>query len=87
MTAWFTMATGDDLNDTLERAAHKALTEFYERHQLGLAGTATALFPIPNEGTTTWSERLADVGDPEHSAYHAGWAFTAHYAQHMSSIS
>jgi hypothetical protein len=22
MTAWFTMATGDDLDDTLERAAH-----------------------------------------------------------------
>jgi hypothetical protein len=26
MTAWFTTATGDDLDDTLERAAHHALT-------------------------------------------------------------
>jgi septal ring factor EnvC (AmiA/AmiB activator) len=33
-----------------------------------------------------WSKRLAAVGDPEHSAYHAGWAFTARYAQHMSSM-
>jgi cell division protein FtsB len=26
MMAWFTTATGDDLDDTLERAAHQALT-------------------------------------------------------------
>jgi NADPH-dependent ferric siderophore reductase len=26
MTAWFTTARGDDLNDTLERAAHQTLT-------------------------------------------------------------
>jgi septal ring factor EnvC (AmiA/AmiB activator) len=33
-----------------------------------------------------WSERLAAMGDPERSAYHAGWAFTARYTQDMSSI-
>jgi hypothetical protein len=26
------------------------------------------------------------VGDPERSAYHVGWAFTARYAQYMSSM-
>jgi hypothetical protein len=31
MIAWFTTAEGDDLNDTLERAAHQALMEFCER--------------------------------------------------------
>jgi hypothetical protein len=30
MTAWFTTAEGDDLDDTLERAAHQALMEFCE---------------------------------------------------------
>jgi septal ring factor EnvC (AmiA/AmiB activator) len=29
---------------------------------------------------------LAAMGDPERSTYHAGWAFTARYAHHMSSI-
>jgi hypothetical protein len=29
ITAWFTTARGDDLDDTLERAAHQTLTEFY----------------------------------------------------------
>jgi cell division protein FtsB len=86
MMAWFTTATGDDLNDTLERTAHQSLTEFCERHLSGLASTAIALFPVQNEGNTVWSKRLAAVGDPEHSAYHAGWAFMACYTQHMSTV-
>jgi hypothetical protein len=28
MTAWFTTTTGDDLDDTLDRATHQALMEF-----------------------------------------------------------
>jgi hypothetical protein len=86
MTAWFTTATGDDLNDTLERVAHQALTEFSEHHLPGLSNTAIALFPVQNESNTAWSERFAAVGDPHHSAYHAGWAFTSRYAQYMSSM-
>jgi hypothetical protein len=85
MTAWFTTAT-DELNDTLERAAHQALTEFREHHLSSLVSTAIALFPIQNEGNVAWSECLASVGDPERLTYHVGWAFTARYAQHMSSI-
>jgi hypothetical protein len=86
MMAWFNTATGDNLDETLERAAHQALTEFYECHLSCLAGTAIALFPIQNKGNMALSERLAALGDPEHSAYHAGWPFTARYAQHMSSM-
>jgi hypothetical protein len=73
MTAWFTTTTGDDLNDTLERAAHQALTEFCECHLPGLASTTIALFSVQNKGNTAWSESLATVGDPEHSVYHVGW--------------
>jgi hypothetical protein len=80
------MATDEDLDDTLERAAHHTLTEFCERHLSGLASTAIAMFSIQNEGNTAWSERLAAVGDPERLAYHTGWAFTERYAQHMSSM-
>jgi hypothetical protein len=86
MTAWFTTATGDDLDDTLERAAHQALIELCEHHLSGLIDTVVALFPIHNGGNTAWSERLAAVGDPEHPTYHTGWAFTARYAQHVSSM-
>jgi hypothetical protein len=80
------MATGDDLNDSLERAAHQALMEFCEHHLLGLDGTTIALLPIQNEGNTVWRDRVSVVDDPELLTHHLGWAFTARYAQHLSSM-
>jgi hypothetical protein len=64
MMAWFTTARDDDLDDTQERAAHEALTEFSERHLLVLDGTAITLLPVQNEGNAVWSECVAAVGDP-----------------------
>jgi hypothetical protein len=84
MTAWFTTARGDDLDDTLKRAAHQALSEFCEHHLPVLGDTAIALLPVQNEGNAVWSERVAAIGDPELPTHHAGWALTARYAQHMS---
>jgi hypothetical protein len=86
MTVWSTTARGDDLDDTLERDAHQALTEFYEHHLSGLDGITIALLPIQNEGNAVWSERVATVGDPELPTYHMGWALMARYAQHVSSM-
>jgi hypothetical protein len=86
MAAWFTTARGDDLDDTLERAAHQALTEFCERHLPVLGDTAIALLPVQNEGNAVWSERVTAIGDPESSTHYAGWALTARYAQHVSSL-
>jgi hypothetical protein len=86
ITAWFTTAQGDDLDDTLERAAHQALMEFCERHLLVLSDTVIALLPIWNEGNTVWSGRMAAVGDLELPTHHAGWALTTRYSQHVSSL-
>jgi hypothetical protein len=80
LMAWFTMAMGDDLDDNLERAAHRALTEFCERHLPGLDSTIVALLPIWDVGNPTWSERLATACDPEHPTYHVSWALMARYA-------
>jgi hypothetical protein len=80
MTAWFTTAQGDDLNDTLERAAHQALTDFCELHLPVHGDTAIALLPVWNEGNTVWSERVTTVGDPELLTHHASWVLTARYA-------
>jgi hypothetical protein len=57
----------------LERAAHQALMEFCERH-------------LQDEGNPTWSRRLAIDCDTARQTYHVGWAFTARYAHHMSSL-
>jgi hypothetical protein len=86
MTAWFTMARGDNLDDTLERAAHQALTEFCERHLPVLGDTTIVLLPVRNEGNAVCSECVAAIGDPELPTHHAGWALTARYAQHVSSL-
>jgi hypothetical protein len=72
MTAWFTMAQGDDLDDTLERAAHQALTEFYEHHLPVLGDTTIALLPVQNEGNAVWSERVTAIDDPELPTHHVG---------------
>jgi chromosome segregation ATPase len=86
MTARFTTARGDDLDNTFERAAHQALTKFCERHLSVLDDTAIALLPVQNEGNMVWSERVASVGDPELPTHLAGWALMTHYAQHISSL-
>jgi hypothetical protein len=44
------------------------------------------LLPVRNEGNAVWSERVTAIGDPESSTHHAGWALTARYAQHVSSL-
>jgi hypothetical protein len=77
-------ARGDDLDDTLERAAHQALTEFCERHLPVLDDTFIALLPVQNEGNAVWGERVAAIIDPDLLTHHAGWALTARYAQHVS---
>jgi hypothetical protein len=64
----------------------QALTKFCERHLPVLGDTAIALLPIRNEGNAVWSERVADIDDPELLTHHACWTLTAHYAQHVSSL-
>jgi hypothetical protein len=86
MTAWFTTTRGDDLDDTLERATHQSLTEFCERHLTVLGDTGIALPPVRNEGNAVWSERVTAISNPEFLTHHAGWALTACYAQHVSSL-
>jgi hypothetical protein len=86
MMVWFTTAREDNLDDTLERAAHQALMEFCEHHLPILGDTAIVLLPVQNEGTAVWSERMAAIGDPELPTHHVGWVLTARYSQHVSSL-
>jgi septal ring factor EnvC (AmiA/AmiB activator) len=60
--------------------------EFCERHLLVLGDTAIALLSIQNGGNVVWSERVTAISDPKSSTHHAGWALTACYTQHVSSL-
>jgi hypothetical protein len=84
LTTWFTTATGDDLDDMLERVVHLALTQFCERHLLDTIGTPVAFFPIWDMGDPTWSERFATACDTMRQTYHMSWVFVARYARHVS---
>jgi hypothetical protein len=84
--AWFTTARGDDLDDTLDRVVHQALTEFCERHMPVLGDTTITLLSVRNEDNAVWSECVAAIGDPELLMHHAGWALAARYSQHVSSL-
>jgi hypothetical protein len=64
----------------------RRLAEFYERHLLVLGDTAIALLPVRNEGNAVWSECVNAISNPEFLTHHAGWALTARYAQHVSSL-
>jgi hypothetical protein len=77
------MATGDDLDDTLEKAAHLALMQFYEHH---LTDTVVALFPIRDVGDPTWSECFSVACDTACQTYHEGWAFMVRYTRLVSSL-
>jgi hypothetical protein len=57
-----------------------------ECHLSVLGDTAIVLLPVRNEGNAVWSERVTAIGDPEFLTHHAGWALTARYAQHVSSL-
>jgi hypothetical protein len=77
---------GDNLDNTLDRAAHQTLTEFCECHLLVLSDTAIALLPVRNEGNAVWSERVAVIGNPELPTHHVGSALMARYVPHVSSL-
>jgi hypothetical protein len=60
--------------------------EFCERHLPVLGDTAIALLPVRNEGNVVWSGHVTAISNPEFPTHHAGWALTARYAQHVSSL-
>jgi hypothetical protein len=81
-----TSARGDDIGDTMERVAQQAFTELYEWHLQDTTGTSVALFPIWDESDQTWRRHMDATCDTTLSTYREGWAFTAQYAHHVSSL-
>ena len=80
--AWSTCVRGRDMEDTLERAAQQALTEFCGRHLPDTARTPVALFPIQDQGNPRWQERIAAVCDTRQPGHQPRLALLAQYAQH-----
>jgi hypothetical protein len=84
--AWSTLATGHDMSDTLEMVAQQALEMFCEQHLLDTADTPIALFPIRDRGDQTWRRCMEAVCDETQLAFHAGYAMSTLYAQHVCNL-
>jgi hypothetical protein len=59
---------------------------FCEQHLSDTANTPIALFPIRDRGDQTWRRRMKVACDETQPAFHAGYAMSTLYAQHMSNL-
>jgi hypothetical protein len=84
--AWSMSDSGHDMSDTLEMVAHQTLKMFCEQHLLDTADTPIALFPIRNQGDQTWWRRMKAACDETQLMFHAGYAMSTLYAQHVHNL-
>jgi hypothetical protein len=83
---WGTTVIGIELDETIEQAAHVALTTLCYSRLDDTAAMPIALFPIHEQEEPMWRQRLQDVTDPEGPDFHAGMAAMTMYAQYMFNL-
>jgi hypothetical protein len=75
---WGTTIIEIELDETVEQAAHVALTALCESRLNDTA--AIAMFLIREQEEPMWRQRLQDVTNPEGPHFHAGMAAMTKYA-------
>jgi hypothetical protein len=81
-----TSAIGHDISDTLEMVTHQSLEMLCEQHLSDTTSTPIALFPIQNRGDQTWPRHIKAACDKTQPTFHAGYATSTLYAQHMHDL-
>jgi hypothetical protein len=76
-------AIGANMDDTMEKAAHMALTALCSQNLAATASTPISLYPIQDRSDPEWKARMDEVGNVFQVHYHSGWAYMAGYAQHL----
>jgi hypothetical protein len=72
---WCTWVIGNDIDDTMEKATHVALTAMCSQRLPDTAGTPISLY-------LEWMAGMDEACNVFQDHYHAGWAYMARYAQH-----
>jgi hypothetical protein len=85
-TPWTGTVVGGDLDESVERMAHLALTALCEQRLPDTAGLAIALYPIRDQDEPEWQQRLEAICDVTRELFHAGWAQMAKYARYMFNL-
>jgi hypothetical protein len=69
-----------ELDETVEQAAHVALTALCVSRLNDTTAIAIAMFLIREQEEPMWRQRLQDVTNPEGPHFHAGMAAMTKYA-------
>jgi hypothetical protein len=69
-----------ELDETVEQAAHVALTVLCVSRLNDTTAIAIAMFLIREQEEPMWRQRLQDVTNPEGPHFHAGMAAMTKYA-------
>jgi hypothetical protein len=83
---WGATVVGVELEETVEQAAHVALTALCETRLDSTATMPITLFLIREQEEPMWRQHLQDVTDPEGPHFDAGMAAMTKYAQYMFNL-
>jgi hypothetical protein len=78
---WMGTIVRSEPDTTVEQMAHIALTSLCESHLTTTVVMPSALFPIQNQETPVWKQRLEAVSDLKGPHIGIGMATMAKYAQ------
>jgi predicted PurR-regulated permease PerM len=77
---------GVELDDTVDKTAHFALTSLCGSRLADTVVMPLALFLFCYQGDPVWQQHFEAVSDPEGPHYHAGMATMAEYAQGLFNL-
>jgi hypothetical protein len=80
---WSTWVIGNDIDDSMEKDAHMALTALCSQNMPTTVGTPISLYPIQDRSDPEWKACLDEMSNAFLEHYHSGWAYMASYAQHL----
>jgi hypothetical protein len=80
---WSTWVIGNDMDDTMEKAAHMALTALCSQNMPATAGMPISLYPIQDRSDPKWKARMDEASNVFQDHHHSAWAYMASYAQHL----
>jgi hypothetical protein len=85
-TLWTGAIVGGELDNTVEKMAHAALTLLCERSLAATTDLLISLFLIHDQEDPVWQQCLKAVSDLESPNFNARWAAMAKYVRYMFNL-
>jgi hypothetical protein len=83
---WTRPIIGSEIDDTIEKMAHVALTSLCERILATTAAMSIALFSIHDQGDPMWQQCLTVVSDTESPHFSTSWVEMAKYSRYLFNL-